>query len=647
MKKFFLYIIFLMGITPAINTANLPGPAGQPELQLPPLTDEQWNAFSELLNNMSEEELEFYAKLGEEYINEEIKQGRDPYAIFNEAFETPPTPEEKPVITPEQQKPVVDKKTEIDLEQKIVAAQLFLKNLEKILTAIKQTAENNRKSKQALEVWQYHIEDLIYFAHTIDNTKLLRYFASKDFEELYNAFKELNEQLSMLEPLFQIPDMDMEDKNPYTVLKISPYAPFTEIQHTYQDLMRQNKPDFIKKNITADMDLEKALDKASKKREAITAAYTSLVTQEQAKQALQGIIEALDKAIYKNTIITAAKKLVAAYEPEALAIKEQQEKKEAAARKEQEEAIKRTPRFSGPLFDGSKNEGNAYYPSIPQDYTSPTSYNPYTPQPSSSQESPLSPTTPTTPSSDKKYIKKDEKKDDKKKTPENKDDKKKAPENKNISQKTIEVKLRLQDLTNFLENGNSMLSDKPVNLFKDFSTYLQTPWNNETEDSITKAKDINTALTEMTSHIVNIKKELRNVQKFNANEKRDVKKAYKKIFADYKKETLDKTIKDLLTLPLTVDNTLLMPDGQNKAIAPEKLYVHMGINTLRDLQEDIPETLVDLNADNINFLKLFMDAYTTMMQETKEEPQKTPVKGNLPSIMQPSRPIVAPQKTTK
>lgn len=104
MKKLLLCISLALTIVSGmLNAGQANIPQGEPSLQLPPLSEDQWQAFSELLNNMSEEELEFYAKLGEEYINEELKQGRDPYAIFNQLAENP-LPEEHPLPLPEQPK---------------------------------------------------------------------------------------------------------------------------------------------------------------------------------------------------------------------------------------------------------------------------------------------------------------------------------------------------------------------------------------------------------------------------------------------------------------------------------------------------------------------------------------------------------------
>lgn len=497
--------------------------------------------------------------------------------------------------------------------------------------------------------WRYHCDDLIYYAHKLNDHKFLKHFANKEFDPLFKALKQLNDELLFIEPLIHFPTMDVEGESPYQVLHVSPRSSMEEIQHAYQTLLQEKKPERIKKLFAQEEKstelLEDALEQASVERDAINTAYTEIRTYEQARQAINNFIDTLNRAIYTNTIIEQEKKLLQKYEPEALKIKEEQEKKEATSRKEQEEALKKRPSFVPPIFEPSAGSGYQPEPYIPSRGSN--SYTPAYYPPAAPEYQPTPGVTPSTPTPSTPGKKKDEKaKEDKKKDADKKDEKKpgetkgkdeKPKENKKMPEKLITVELRFKDLADYIQNEDPITKIKPMDLFKKFSTYLQTPIAKpyQPDDSeIMKAFQINTALVQITNHIHAIKKEMRTLKDFSTAEKRSLKKSFNDLFEKYKKDSLEKNLKDFFSLPLTPEGNIKEADESIKNVPVEKKYIHFGINEFPDIDAQENDIIKNQNPQKINFIEGLRNALKEMKKEFKEEPKPSLAPG-VPSVPTP------------
>lgn len=447
MNKFLLITFFSLsmgfGIVPLCaqiaggSTSAATGQGMRDIPDLPPLSEEELELFSQIFENMDEKTLEALAQIGEEYIKEMEAQGKDPYEIFREPMipATPPAAVTKPI------EPKIPTGHPIILmpPAKTKEMRLILQELADQIERIARKAESDREFADALKPWKYHFEDIVYFAHQIEQEKIVNYLFDKDFDTLLSSIKELHQTLGMLEPQFYVPEISIDADKSYGILGVTSRTPFPEIQLAYQNLLREKSPALIKKQLEGKPidELGVALDINEDQLNAVNKAYQTILTREQSKQTLGSILQAVQKAIYTQEFITNAKKLLQKYEPEALKIKEEQEKRQSAARKEQEEAIKRRPPLAPRVFEpafgrvggdlGYTPTGSNYpsYPSFPS-----TAVN-AGPGKAADSTSPSK----ADKSGDKK--KDEKKKDDKKKDDKKKDDKKE--EKKEGSEKRVKV----------------------------------------------------------------------------------------------------------------------------------------------------------------------------------------------------------------
>lgn len=412
-----IFLICCFALSSLVYSADQSVP--MPNGSLPPLTAEDLDMFNEIFKNMDDETLEALAKIGEEYIKEMEAQGKDPFEIFNQPFEgeipqvpQQPAPEIKVPKAPEVVVPAVD-------TRKIETARAMLKSIIDKLSEIRQKAESSRKTATLIHSWKHLIDDIIYYAHTIAHDKIIKYFIEKDSEHLYGIFKQLEHDLTSLAPYINIPEVSLEGENPYEVLGLTPSASWQTVHDTYQKLFNEKNPQRIKQQLTKQGikgdKLIQALNEAEAELDGINEAYQAILTKEQAHQALESVIDSLSRAVRTDHLIEESKKLMQKYEPEALKIKEQQEKLEAEARKLQDELVKKRPPYTPPIFE-QFIPGGSTYRSTEDRYTGTPSYPSYPSYPSPRAESGLDtrlkpseqplkpgvPGAPTTPPSDKK-----------------------------------------------------------------------------------------------------------------------------------------------------------------------------------------------------------------------------------------------------
>jgi hypothetical protein len=597
---------------------------------MPPLTPEEAKLLDEIFENLDPETIEILSKIGEEYIQEELKAGRDPFAIFNQPempAGQPPQPA-KPVqpvapVQPATPAIIIDVKT---MEQLRDTLQL----LRDKITSVRQRAEATRRTQELIAPWKYHLDDLIYYSHLLAQDKLLKYLSDKDFERLVLTIKTLTHELSSLEPLFQMREITIEEENPFDVLGISPRATPAEIHAAYQKVLDTTAPEALKKQYADKSETERsqALKKAADQRTAATESYTAIMAQEQSIQALETILETIGKAIYTNDLFNDIKKLLKRYEPEALKIKEEQEKKEASARKEQEELIRRRPTITPIRFEPSYDISRTGTPSKAPEYR--PSIETGAPSVTAGKEG-ITPTklgekeqkAPEKKGEERKKEKGKEKEKEKK-GKEEKGEKggKLPPAYKKLEDKVIAIEKLFKDLAKEIEKKPLLPTDKSLpDVFKDFATYLKEPIAkpyNADDPVFVRAQQINDGLKKLTENFRKITTELETTLKdLSPNEKPIIKKSVRKILDDYKKSHLNNKeyLKDLMEVSSKIEL---------KDIPVEKKFIHFGINEFPDINDPANAPIKKLNkADEegkfINYVGLFFDEYKKLRDLLKEK----------------------------
>lgn len=654
MKKFVTHLLLTFFI---FGTATLfcQFPAGTPAQKaaaagdLGGLDDEALQWFNEFFSQFTDEELEFFAKEGEKYIEEEMQKGKDIDTIINEVFEPF---EESPAGTPEKPAglPSLPQPAPLADIKKIDEARILLKTIVDKIEAVRHRAEHDRKSRELLAPWRFHLDDLIYFAHQLSQEKLIKYFIEKEFDDLFEVMRQLAQELSFYEPLYQVPHIAVEVENPYEILGLTPAASIDDVQERYQNLLGEKNPELIKKQMAREgrsqENIKQAVANIATEREALTQSYSTILAQEQSRQALRAVLEAFAKAVYTNDIFGKIKKLMQKYEPAALKIKEEQEKKEAAARQEQEKFLKLrspwTPAVREPLFDF----GVGGTPVPDRGIGIGSGASPYTPStgagvtPDAGKPSvPGAPGKAGGPAKDEKDKKaKDEK--GKKEEEKKKEDVKKGklPEvSKNVTEKLKKVDTALDNLAKYLDQKPkdrdevSAFPDVPTkDFFKNFQTMLTQPMPtyNETEPEYMKAKAVKEALVEITKKLNDFKREIRDLRDFSKTEKAQFKKAAADKVGKFSKDYLEKYMSDVLSARLSDDGKLETPAGL-KEIPKEKKYIFFGINEFDNIEDPVNKSIKELNKPQaqqiddqstlapMNFIQKAKEALQAIQKELK------------------------------
>ncbi len=611
------------------SQAGAPQKAGiaLPDQPMPKLTEDDLDSMIKMLETMDDETLDALAKIGEEFIKEAESQGKDPFELLGfpvepENGKEPETGSPEVAVAPEipETQPIKEIKVpKVDTHQ-VREARTMLKNITDKIAAIRVKAEAERAAADKLVPLKYLLDDLVYYLHTLSQEKLLKYLTDKEFEKLYKALVELENDLNYLEPLFVLPEATLEGVNPYTMLGIPHGASWATVNEAYQNLSLEKDPRTIKQKLKkegkAGEELEKALQKARTEYEEYTEAYSTILAREQAYQALERIIDSLIRAAYTHNIITEAKKLLERYEPEAVKIKSEQEALEKKARKEQEEALRRRPPFAPPVFEPMPFYGD---PTLPGEdtYITPTPEQ-YIPTDTTSIPG-ITPSGPGVPDARKPGVPDKSKKEEvDKKKPGKPDEAKAKGRSAKVNKKLESIEKELESLTNFIDSGPETGGKSAEVIFKGFVDYIGRPIAKPYDASnpeIVKAKEINGALPEITKRLNIIKKEVRSPI-LNKEERSQLKQEAKKLWDQYKEKQLKKI------------SGLFTPALRAKA-SSEKIYLHFGgdESTLEDIvgtgrgnekQEDKTKRIEFIEkVGGSNLLVNFLEAHQNLLKEFK------------------------------
>ncbi|MEX0940701.1 MAG: hypothetical protein WDZ41_05045 [Candidatus Babeliales bacterium] len=609
------FFIILISISTASLIAMQPG-------EMPNLEDLQ-----KIFEELDEETLDALAKIGEEFIKEAEARGEDPFKLLGineeelmkeleqlgdiKETETPelPKPEPKEIEVPK-----------IDVSQ-IKQAREILTSISEKIASIRQKALTDRRATAKIEPFDHLIDDLNYFILTLRQEKLLKYLTNKEFEKLYQALVTLEHELNYLEPYFSLPETDVEGEiSPYTMLGIIRDANWQEVNKVYQQLLMEKDPQRVKKELQKEgktpQEIKAALAQVEKEYEAISQAYNKILSSEQAYQALDKILDSLIRAATAQNIIEESKKLLQRYEPEALKIKEEQEKLEVKARKEQEEAIKRRPPFTPPIFEPAPFFGKDL-PSTDSYFTTTPSYQPEFggPAPSRNGERPRPGFKPTEPGKPvgrpdvpQDKIAKDKKEKEEKAEAEKKKGRptppgKEAPSK--IAKPIEDFQKEITALVTEIETKDIPGVETSIKeLFKDFKMYLEKPFTRGYPlDELKKIKEMKTALAYVTNKFNTARKKLV-VPKLSNTEQKQLQNAAKKIIEENKKQ-LD-YFKDLYAIGIK-DDKILFHDSELKLNKDKKALFFE-----EEMPADSDAKLKEIKKEKGKIIPDFIEAFNKM-----------------------------------
>lgn len=376
MKKKFLHQLLSPFVALILCTTMLTAqfaPNGMQPKGLPQMSPEELQAFDQELERIMKDPqaMQEYAELGERLMQEdpEFKQMVEELTkAFEEEFKkegydlnqlpqqpapqpTPTTPS-MPVEEPKEvapAKPTISKKTIKEIKN-------ILETIAEKLADVRQKALEDTTLKKLFEPWEFHVDDLIYYANALQEEHLIKYLAQKEFEQLYETLKEFARILQELEPNIEPREFSLDQESPYATLEVSPTASFDAVQTAYRKQLQQHKaPTVIESQMNAEgrekAEIAKAKKQAGKERSAIEKAFKKIRTYEESKENLKKLLEFdVRTVVQTQNVKEQIKKLLATYEPEAVKARQATEKEQEEARKKQEEATRRFPPYSPPTF---------------------------------------------------------------------------------------------------------------------------------------------------------------------------------------------------------------------------------------------------------------------------------------------------------
>lgn len=635
LKIFFLN--FLLCSTFSLNLLSADGPNNG---ALPPLTAEDLQAMEELMKNLSQEELDQLAELGRQEIAKAEAEGRDlvqelfgvPADVLEQEIEGALTPGEIPQAPVEEPKSIAIPETAIakPCPEAQQCRQMF-KHLAELISSIEQKAQEQRSFADQLKPWKYHFQDITYFAHALSEDKLLKYMTEKEFAPLVKTYSQLEQELSTYEPLFIVPESEIEGVNPYVLLGTTTDASWQDVNVAYQKAYSEKHPKAVKQQLEKEHKPEAAVKKAEaeaqKEIDTLSNAYNAILQKEQAQQALNNILDSLSRAIYVNNIIAQSKKVLERYEPDALKIKEQQEEYEKKARKEQEEALRRRPSYTPPIFE--RPLPPRYHPST-DEYGYPAANGGYEPSGGSRPGKPgLQPTKPESKQGPSGGAgapgKKEEKKEGEKKGEGKKEEVKKGmpSEDRRMTNKLKAIEGSIDKIKEIFETPDIM-GELPRNYFKnkeEFQGYLQKDLKDKADYE--KAALINKQLTDITLKLNNIKAHISDegLKGFSMAQKKEIKDKAQKIFNeafDLEKGELGKKLKGLLALPTErVEKDKKVEFHLKLPVSPSIEFMHLGGNPEK-LRTKIDDQFKKIRTSDISFINQFLDVYHHLKNQLRK-----------------------------
>ena len=355
-----LLSIVINNVLPQICWAGaLPGPSGPAKNSkpsgakpaLPPgMTDEELKMFTEFIDSLDQETIDALTAIGEEIIKEADELGIDPFEYIELQAKMQQELDEQQkgkARGPQPEKAKVEKavSTTVAPIAEAQTAQEVFAGIVKIIPVIMQKASSDINLSNEILPLKYRLDDLVFYFTKLSDPKMLNYLNDPSFASLIDTAKKFYKQLVQLNDQFAPAEFSLEGEDPYEILNVSRAATPDEIVRAYEKISKVTDPDMLELQLIkagkSDHDIKAEVQKAQKKFDAINRAYDNLRSKEESKYLLDSILDAISTAIDINKVIEQARAVLQKYEPEALKLKQEQEKVEAEARKKQEAFIKK------------------------------------------------------------------------------------------------------------------------------------------------------------------------------------------------------------------------------------------------------------------------------------------------------------------
>lgn len=301
--------------------------------QLPPLppggmpmpSEEEMNAFLNLIESLPPEQVDELARIGEQIEQQMREQGVDLFGTPPQAPVEPasPVPAEKEVVAEHEE--LKDTKKEEKQEIKsITFGEKHKETIKQLLTSIiehitsmRQKAASDEVVLDRINTHKKELDDLLFHIHTLNQEKHIKHFTEHEFKPLFETLQEFDTVLSRHEPFFHVEEPETEPAS-------------------------------------------RGLDRAAR------------LVRDRSKKALDSILVHIEKTLTDYAFIDDATGLVKKYEPEALRLKQEREQKAQQALKDQQEHIDKQQRSPVTPRSAQHTGGNQSY----QRYDEGASYTP-------------------------------------------------------------------------------------------------------------------------------------------------------------------------------------------------------------------------------------------------------------------------------
>lgn len=257
-----------------------------------------------LINNMSPDEQNALAQIGQQVAQDMVKAGLDPndpeqMMNFMPKAGAKPRPEPTPIqkqerpFIPSQEAPTEMKATPQPTKNPMATGniEIMLKEILKHLASLRQ----KRQTSEKLHRFGAELDALAFNLDFINRPELFPYITSQEFSHLYMLLEQLHRALLTYEPRITAFPFFEEDEieNPYETLELPINARPKEIDQAYRKLKQKNDPDILAKT-----ERIKKLSKKEKER-ILTEAKLAFIEIKAAYESLKNPKEkaAIDRAL--------------------------------------------------------------------------------------------------------------------------------------------------------------------------------------------------------------------------------------------------------------------------------------------------------------------------------------------------------------
>lgn len=259
MKQIILYFLifcsFMVSFAKKTDNFQL-SPSDLKSLGVSEAEAQEFQQFINALNNMSPEEQDMIAKLGQELENQMRSNGLDPnnsddvfkWIESQQAGGAPLTgkPTKPATILPDTK----ISKQEMKPTTSVIRSDISINDAKKLILEIIQKLTSARQKMAFLGAdggpKQKDVNELVFLLNVILTEDLLQHLMTQDFTKLYNNLEKLRSSLMAYEPLLSIDELaEIDEDDPYELLGIPYNATDDEIELAFDYLQSQKSPEAV------------------------------------------------------------------------------------------------------------------------------------------------------------------------------------------------------------------------------------------------------------------------------------------------------------------------------------------------------------------------------------------------------------------